>query len=182
MFTQLTPKRIFDLKKPSPVLAIVALLFCGLLKEESWYRVAFCSVSICFWMYAYIYLQKSNRPHDSSTRAFLKIFTEPNVDWAVMTTRGDLVVSGFGPRAISLPNTGSHKVGKFIFTEYVYLVGVVSGNGDLFASLMVDGDDEFKRTVACGRSGEQELLFTSLITGYGNRHWLIPGIFQGLPT
>ena len=182
MLKHFSLNRIFDLKRPSPVLAIAALLFCGLLRNESWYRVAFCSVSICFWVYAYIYLQKSNRPRDSSTRACLKISTEPNVDWVVTTTRGELVVSGFGPRVVSLPNTGSHKVGKFIFTEYVYLVEVVSGNGDLFASLMVDGDDEFKRTVACSRSGEQELLFTSLITGYGNKHWLIPGIFQGLPT
>lgn len=174
-------RRIFDLRKPSPVLAIAALLICTVIRNESWYWLAVSSLSTLFWIYTYVYFQKSNKPNDPATWAELKVSTEPNVDWAVTTTHGELVVSGFGSRLVSLPSTASHKSGKFIFTEYVYIIEVLSGNGDLFASLMVDGDDEFKRTVACGRSGEQEVLFTSLITGYGNRHWLIPGVFQGLP-
>jgi hypothetical protein len=71
---------------------------------------------------------------------------------------------------------------KVKFSEYVYVVEVTSGNGDAFVSLTVDNEDEFPQTVACGRSGNQELLFTRLNTRYGTRHWLIPGFRQGIPS
>jgi hypothetical protein len=58
---------------------------------------------------------------------------------------------------------------------------VLSGNGDAFMSLTVEEDDEFSHTVACGRSGEPEVLYTMLNTGYGTKHWLLPGFLQGMP-
>ena len=43
------------------------------------------------------------------------------------------------------------------------------------------GDDEFLQTVACGRSGDPEVLYIHLNTGYGTKHWLVPGFMQGIP-
>ena len=41
--------------------------------------------------------------------------------------------------------------------------------------------DEFLQTVTCDRSGDPEVLSTYLNTGYGTRHWLVPGFLQGNP-
>jgi hypothetical protein len=49
-------------------------------------------------------------------------------------------------------------------------------------SLTVDEDDEFTHTVACGRSGEPEVLYTMLNTGYGTKHWLVSGFLHGMPS
>ena len=107
-----------------------------------------------FWVYSYAELRrKYHRPHDPETRATLKVATEPNVDWAVTTTQGELVVSGWGSRTLTLPSTSvrvEHDL-EVWFSEYVYVVEVTSGNGDAFVSLTVDDDDEFLQTVACGR-------------------------------
>ena len=113
----------------------------------------------------------------------MKVSTEPNIDWAITTIDGELMVSGWGSRRVELPsnNTSINRKLKVKYSEYVYCAEVTSGNGDAFVSLTVDGEDEFSQTVACGRSGNQELLFTSLNTGYGTRHWLIPGFLQGTP-
>jgi hypothetical protein len=67
------------------------------------------------------------------------------------------------------------------YAEYVFIAEVLSSNGDAFMSLTVDEDDEFSHTVACGRSGEPEVLYTMLNTGYGTKHWLVPGFLQGTP-
>lgn len=83
----------------------------------------------------------------------------------------------------SFPSTGVRveRDMKVKFSEYVYVVEVISGNGDAFVSLTVDDDDEFMQTVACGRSGDSEVLYTRLNTDYGTRHWIVPGFFQGIP-
>ena len=93
------------------------------------------------------------------------------------------MVSGWGSRTVTLPSTGVRieRNMKVKFSEYVYVAEVTSGNGDAFVSLTVDDDDEFMQTVACGRSGKSEVLFTHLNTGYGTRHWIFPGFFQGIP-
>jgi hypothetical protein len=98
--------------------------------------------------------------------------------------QGDLVVSGWGNRTIELPSTEIRieRDTKVKYAEYSYVVEVTSGNGDAFVSLTVDGDDEFLQTVACGRSGDPEVLCTHLNTGYGTKHWLIPGFMQGIPS
>ena len=111
------------------------------------------------------------------------ISTEQFVDWAVTNMQGELVVSGWGNRTIELPSTGIRieRDTKVKYSEYTYVVEVTSGNGDAFVSLTVDGDDEFLQTVACGRSGDPEVLYTHLNTGYGTKHWLVPGFMQGIP-
>ena len=67
------------------------------------------------------------------------------------------------------------------YAEYIVIAEVLSGNGDAFMSLTVADDDEFSYTVACGRSGRPEVLYTMLNTGYGTKHWLVPGFLQGTP-
>ena len=97
--------------------------------------------------------------------------------------QGELVLSGWGNRTIELPSTAIRieRDTKVKYSEYTYVVEVTSGNGDAFVSLTVDGDDEFSQTVACGRSGDPEVLYTHLNIGYGTKHWLIPGFLQGIP-
>jgi hypothetical protein len=138
-----------------------------------------------FWVYSYTEIRrKYQRPRDSETRATLKVSTEPNVDWAVTTLQGDLVVSGWGSRTLTLPSTGAYveRSMKVKFSEYEYAVEVTSGNGDALVSLTIDDDEEFLQTVVCGRSGDSEVLYTQLNTGYGTRHWLFPGFLQGVPS
>lgn len=117
------------------------------------------------------------------TKATLRVSTESFVDWAVLTMQGELVLSGWGNRTIELPSTAIRieRDTKVKYSEYTYVVEVTSGNGDAFVSLTVDGDDEFSQTVACGRSGDPEVLYTHLNIGYGTKHWLIPGFLQGIP-
>ena len=42
-------------------------------------------------------------------------------------------------------------------------------------------NDEFMQTVACGRSGDAEILYMHLNTGDGTKHWQVLGGFQGIP-
>lgn len=64
---------------------------------------------------------------------------------------------------------------------YVYIVEVISGNGDAFVSLTVNDGNEFLQTVACGRSDDPEVLYTHLNTGYKTKHWLILDFMPEIP-
>ena len=171
-------------KRTAVIYVLLALVFSQVLYSGDDFTSSMFLFTAMFWVYSYAELRrKYHRPRDPETRATLKVSTEPNVDWAVTTMRGDLVVSGWGNRTVALPNTGVRveRNMKVKFSEYVYVVEVTSGNGDAFISLTVDDDDEFLQTVACGRSGGSEVLYTRLNTGYGTKHWLVPGFLQGIP-
>ena len=171
-------------KRTAVVYVLLAFIFSGLLRSGDNFTTLLVVYTAAFWVYSYIELRrKYHRPRGPVTNAILKISTEPFVDWAVTNMQGDLVVSGWGNRTVELPSTGIRieRDTKVKYSEYTYVVEVTSGNGDAFVSLTVDDDDEFLQTVACGRSGDPEVLYTHLNTGYGTRHWLIPGFFQGIP-
>ena len=172
-------------KRTAVIYVLLALVFSQVLHSGDNFTSSVFLFTAMFWVYAYAELRrKYHRPRDPETRATLKVSTEPNVDWVVTNVRGDLMVSGWGSRTVTLPSTGVRveRDLKVWFSEYVYVVEVTSGNGDAFVSLTVDDDDEFMQTVACGRSGGSELLYTQLNTGYGTKHWLIPGFLQGFPS
>jgi hypothetical protein len=176
-------KAIYE-KRTTVVYVLLAFFFSGVLRSGNQFTTLLVVFTVSFWVYTYAELRrKYHRPRKPETKATLKVSTEPFVDWAVTTTQGELVVSGWGNRTISLPSTGVRieRDRKVKYSEYVYIVEVTSGNGDAFVSLTVDEDDEFSQTVACGRSGDPEVLYTHLITGYGTKHWLIPGFMQGIP-
>lgn len=171
-------------KRTAVIYVLLALVFSRVLNSGDNFTSSVFLYTAMFWVYSYAELRrKYHRPRDPETRATLKVSTEPNVDWAVTNVRGDLVVSGWGSRTVTLPSTGVHVARdiKVKFSEYVYVVEVTSGNGDAFVSLTVDDDDEFLQTVACGRSGNSEVLYTQLNTGYGSKHWMLPGFLQGIP-
>jgi len=172
-------------KRTAVVYIVLAFIFSGLLRSGDQFTTLLIAYTATFWMYTYTELRrKYHRPHNPETKATLKVSTEPFVDWAVTTLQGELVVSGWGSRTLTLPSTGAHveRSMKVKFSEYVYVVEVTSGNGDAFVSLTVDDDDEFLQTVASGRSGDSEVLYTRLNTGYGTRHWIVPGFLQGVPS
>ena len=172
-------------KRTAVIYVLLALVFSQVLHSGDNFTSSIFLFTAMFWVYSYAELRrKYHRPRDPETRATLKVSTEPDVDWAVTTTQGELVVSGWGSRTVTLPRTGVRveRDMKVKFSEYVYVVEVTSGNGDAFVSLTVDEDDEFMQTVACGRSGDPEVLYTQLITSYGTLHWLIPGFLQGIPS
>jgi hypothetical protein len=171
-------------KRTAIVYVLLALVFSGLLRSGDQFTTLLIVYTASFWVYSYTELRRKYfRPRNPETKAVLKVSTEPFVDWAVTTLQGELVVSGWGSRTVALPSTGDHieREMKVKFSEFVYVVEVTSGNGDAFASLTVDDDDEFLNTVACGRSGRSEVLYTELNTGYGTKHWIIPGFMQGIP-
>ena len=171
-------------KRTAVVYIVLAFVFSGLLRSGDQFTTLLVVYTATFWVYSYTEMRrKYHQPRSPETKATLKVSTEPFVDWAVTTMEGELVVSGWGDRTITLPSTGVHieRDRKVKYSEYVYIVAVTSGNGDAFASLIVDADDEFLQTVACSRSGDSEVLYTSLNTGYGTKHWLIPGFLQGIP-
>ena len=177
-------RAIFE-KRTAVVYIVLAFIFSGLLRSGDQFTTLLLVYTATFWVYTYTELRrKYHRPRDPETKATLKVSTEPSVDWAVTTMQGELVVSGWGNRTVDLPSTGAHveRDWKVKYSEFVYVVEVTSGNGDAFVSLTVDEDDEFLQTVACGSSGDPEVLYTHLNTGYGTRHWLIPGFMQGMPT
>lgn len=172
-------------KRTAVLYVVLALVFSRQLKSGDQFAALLLFYTASFWVYSYFELRrKYHRPRDPKTKATLKVSTEPFVDWAVTTMQGDLVISGWGNRTHSLPSTGIRieRDRKVKYSEYVYVVEVTSGNGDAFVSLTVDEDDEFLQTVACGRSGDPEVLYTHLNTGYGSKHWLFPGFMQGIPT
>jgi hypothetical protein len=176
--------RAIYVKRTTVVYVLLALIFSGVLRSGDQFSVLLLVYTATFWVYTYTELRrKYHRPRDPETRATLKVSTEPSVDWAVTTMQGELVVSGWGNRTVTLPSTGAYieRERKVKYSEYVYVVEVTSGNGDAFVSLTVDDDDVFLQTVACGRSGDSEVLYTNLNTGYGTKHWLIPGFLQGTP-
>jgi hypothetical protein len=185
-FRKLSKSKDFLHRRRSTIVyVILATLFSGVLQNEQNFSLVIIGYTAAFWFYAYVELRrKYNRPRSESTRAILKVSTEPNIDWAVTTIGGELVVSGWGSRVVELPSnkTFVNRKLKVKYAEYLYCAEVTSGNGDAFVSLTVDDEDEFSQTVVCGSSGNQELLFTSLNTGYGTRHWLIPGFMQGIPS
>ena len=171
-------------KRTAVVYIVLAFIFSGVLQSGDQFTELLVVYTALFWVYSYTELRrKYHRPRNPETKAILKVLTEPFVDWAVTNMQGDLVVSGWGSRTVTLPSTGVHveRDMKVKFSEYVYVVEVTSGNGDAFVSLTVDDDDEFMQTVACGRSGDSEVLYTRLNTDYGTRHWIVPGFFQGIP-
>jgi hypothetical protein len=171
-------------KRTAVVYIVLAFIFSGLLRSGDQFTTLLIAYTATFWVYTYTELRrKYHRPRSPETKATLKVSTEPFVDWAVTNVRGDLVVSGWGKRTVQLPSTGIRieRDRKIKYSEYVYVVEVTSGNGDAFVSLTVDDDDEFLQTVACGRSGGSEVLYTNLNTGYGTKHWLFPGFLQGIP-
>jgi hypothetical protein len=172
-------------KRTAVVYVALALVFSQMIQSGDHFASTLFVYTALFWVYSYAEIcKKYHRPRRSDTRATLKVSTEPFVDWAVTTMQGELVVSGWGNRTVTLPSTGTRveRDTKVKFSEYVYVAEVISGNGDAFVSLTVDDDDEFHQTVACGRSGDPEVLYTHLNTGYGTRHWLIPGFLQGIPS
>ncbi len=163
---------------------LLAFTLSGVLRSGDQFTTHLVAYTATFLVYTYTELRrKHHRPQNPGTKAILKVSTEPFVDWAVTNMQGELVVSGWDNRAIELPSTGIRieRDTKVKYSEYTYIVEVTSGNGDAFVSLTVDGDDEFLQTVACGRSGDPEVLYTHLNTGYGTKHWLIPGFMQGIP-
>ncbi len=170
--------------RTSIVYILLAFIFSGVLRSGDQFTTLLAVYTAMFWVYTYSELRrKYHRPRNPETKAILKVSTEPFVDWAVTNMQGELMVSGWGNRTIELPSTGIRieRDTKVKYSEYTYVVEVISGNGDAFVSLTVDGDDEFLQTVACGRSGDPEVLYTHLNTGYGTKHWLIPGFMQGIP-
>ncbi len=172
-------------KRTSIVYILLAFIFSGVLRSGDQFTTLLVAYTAMFSVYTYTELRrKYHRPRSPETKATLKVSTESFVDWAVTTMQGDLVVSGWGNRIVQLPGTGVRieRDTKMKYSEYTYVVEVTSGNGDAFVSLTVDDDDEFLQTVACGRSGNSEVLYTHLNTGYGTRHWLIPGFLQGIPS
>ena len=176
--------RVIYEKRTAVVYIALAFVFSGLLRSGDQFTTLLVAYTATFWVYSYTELRrKYHRPRSPETKATLKVSTESFVDWAVTTPEGELVVSGWGNRTITLPSTGVRieRDRKVKYSEYVYIVEVTSGNGDAFVSLTVDDDDEFLQTVACGRSGDSEVLYTHLNTGYGTKHWLIPGFLQGIP-
>jgi hypothetical protein len=171
-------------KRTAVVYLMLVLVFSGLLRSGDQFTTLLLVYTASFWIYTYIELcRKYHRPRDPETKATLKVSTEPFVDWAVTTMQGELVVSGWGNRTVTLPSTGVRleREMKVKFSEFVYVVEVTSGNGDAFVSMTVEDDDEFLQTVACGRSGDPEVLYTCVNTGYGSRHWLVPRFLQGIP-
>ena len=171
-------------KRTAVVYFVLAFVLSGLLRSGDQFTTLLVAYTATFWVYSYTELRrKYHRPRSPETKATLKVSTEPFVNWAVSTMEGQLVVSGWENRPITLPSNGVHieRDRKVKYSEYVYIVEVTSWNGDAFVSLTVDDDDEFLQTVACGRSGDSEVLYTHLNTGYGTKHWLIPGFLQGIP-
>ena len=162
----------------------IAIALLAVLANRNATATATFWFSTLYWAYIYIDVRKKlHRPRNPDTRATLKVTTEPNVDWAITSPEGDLVVSGWGSRTVKLPSNQSfvdHET-KIRYAEYAYVAEVISGNGDAFISLTVEDNDEFAYTVACGRSGNAEVLYTMLNTGYGTRHWMVPGFLQGMP-
>ena len=178
-----TSRAIYE-KRTAVIYVLLALIFSGVLQSGDHFTELLAVYTGLFWVYSYTEIRrKYHRPRSPETKATLKVSTEPFVDWAVTNMQGDLVVSGWGNRTIELPSTGIRieRDTKVKYSEYTYVVEVASGNGDAFVSLTVDGDDEFLQTVACGRSGDPEVLYTHLNTGYGTKHWLVPGFMQGIP-
>ena len=176
--------RVIYEKRTGVVYFALALVFSGLLRSGDQFTTLLLVYTASFWFYTYTELRrKHHRPRDPETKATLKVSTEPFVDWAVTTMQGELVVSGWGNSTVTLPSTGARveREMKVKFSEFVYVVEVTSGNGDAFVSLTVDDDDEFLQTVACGRSGDPEVIYTHLNTDYGTKHWLLPGFMQGMP-
>lgn len=161
------------------VLVFSSILYSGKLVSDS-----VCFFTTIFSVYSYTELRrKFCQPRNPDSKALLKVMTESNVDWVVTNFQNQIVVFGRGSGDFYLPSTGAHveRETKIKYSEYVYVVEVISGNGDAFVSLTVDENDELLQTVACGRSGESEVVYTQLITGYGTRHWLIPRFLQGVP-
>jgi hypothetical protein len=171
-------------KRTAIIYVLLALIFSGVLRSGDQFATLLFVYTASFWVYSYIELRrKYHRPRKPETKATLKVSTEPFVNWVVSNIQGDLVVSGWGNRTIELPSTELRieRDTKVKYSEYTYVIEVASGNGDAFASLTVGDDDEFSQTVACGRSGYPEVVYTCLNTGYGTKHWLIPGFLQGVP-
>jgi len=176
-------RSLYD-KRTAVIYVLFALIFSGVLQKGDQFTELLVVYTATFWLYSYTELRrKYHRPRNPDTKATLKVSTEPNVDWAVTNMEGELVVSGWGSRSVQLPSTGFRieRDRKVKYSEYTYVIEVTSGNGDAFVSLTIDDDDEFLQTVACGRSGKPEVLYTHLVTGYGTKHWLIPGFMQGIP-
>jgi hypothetical protein len=166
------------------VFSFLVFAFSTVLNHGDGFPHAVFGYSLLFWTYTYVEMCKNlRRPHDPETLATLKVSTEDFVDWAVTTMQGELIVSGWGNRSVLIPSTGTviDREFKIKLSEYVYVVEVLSGNGDAFASLMVGDDEELPQTIACGRSGDPEVIYTCLNTGYGTRHWLVPNFLQGIP-
>ena len=171
-------------KRTVIVYFLLALILSRLLRSSGDFFTSIFVYTGMFWVFSYTELcRKYHRPHNPQTTATLKVSTEPFVEWLVTTLEGEKVVAGSGNCRIDLPSTGVRieREMKVKFSEYVYAVEVTSGNGDAFVSLLVEGDDEFLQTVACSRSGDSEVIYTHLNTGYGTRHWMIPGFLQGIP-
>lgn len=167
------------------VFTALAYVFSAVLMRGDTFSYAIFGYAAIFWLYTFVELSaKIRRPSDPETLAVLKVSTENFVDWAITNMQGELVVSGWGNRTIELASTGNRidRELKVKFSEFVYCAEVTSGNGDAFVSLTVGDDDEFAQTVACGRTGDPEVLYTCLNTGYGTKHWLVPGCFQGIPS
>ena len=178
-----TARAIYE-KRTAVIYVLLALIFSGVLRSGDQFATLLFVYTAMFWIYSYSELRrKYHRPRNPETKATLRVSTESFVDWAVLTMQGELVLSGWGNRTIELPSTAIRieRDTKMKYSEYTYVVEVTSGNGDAFVSLTVEGDDGFLQTVACGRSGDPEVLHTHLNIGYGTKHWLIPGFMQGIP-
>ena len=156
----------------------------AVLGREKWFQPIYVCTLLMFWFHLYVKIRKYSRPHPSDTRATLKVSTSPDVDWAVVTMEGKLFHSGWGSQTIQVPSTSTYvdREYKCKYSEYVYEVSVSSSNGDAFAALMVDDDEELMQTTVCSSAGESQIVCTSLITAYGTKHWLIPGFLQGIPS
>ena len=98
-------------KRTAVIYVLLALVFSQVLHSGDNFASSVFLFTAMFWVYSYAELRrKYHRPRDPETRATLKVSTEPNVDWAVTTTQGELVVSGWGSRTLTLPSTGAHVI------------------------------------------------------------------------
>ena len=96
-------------KRTAVVYIVLAFVFSGLLRSGDQFTTLLVVYTAIFWVYSYTELRrKYHRPRNPETKATLKVSTEPFVDWAVTTMEGELVVSGWGNRTITLPSTGVH--------------------------------------------------------------------------
>ena len=91
-----TFKELFQKKRMLTNHVVVAICLLIVLSSQKATVTTTFWCTMVFWTYILIDFRRVHyRPHNPDTRATLKVTTEPNVDWALTTPNGELVVSGW---------------------------------------------------------------------------------------
>ena len=172
-----------EFKKFASSVSVLVACLCLVLRHGV---ILWCLVGIIdIWFITVVYVSArfTCKPFGPDYQATLKVFASSATSWLVHGVYGELLYEGSGSENILISKSSSYRSRsrRTVVAEFACWIEVVTPDGDVLTSLTVETDDEISSTVAVRSDDKPQLVYTSVPSSYGTKHWLYPACLQGVP-